>query len=137
MPRGGRRAGTPGRAYANRTDLNSTRALPVQAGPSQQYGQAAAQIRSQQAVPMARTPTPPTPTGPPAASPSRGPLVALDAPTGRPSEPITAGAALGPGPGMEAIAGYGDSELDEIRALYARFPSNELRSIIEELESGD
>lgn len=138
MPRGGKRAGVPGRGYSNRTDLNSNRTLPVQAGPSQGYGQQAAQLRSQQAVPMAPPPSaPPQAAAPPAAA-GRPPMpVPLDAPTARPGEPLTAGAALGAGPGMEAIGVGGDRDLDELRAIYQRFPSNELRSIIEELEGGD
>ncbi len=35
---------------------------------------------------------------------------------------------------MEAIGSVGESELDEIRALYRMYPSNELREIIEEME---
>lgn len=68
--------------------------------------------------------------------PAPGSLGPLDGPTARPGEPVTAGAPVGPGPGPEVLGmGRGD-ELDEIRALYQRFPSEELRQIIEEAEEG-
>ncbi len=124
MPSGGPRQGQPGKAYPNRSDMNANRALPKQTVPGQQYGKQAEQARSMAAVPMA---PPPSPVAP-------GSLPALDAPTMRPDEPVTAGAAMGPGPGMEAIGSFGTSELDEIRSLYRLYPSNELREIIEELE---
>lgn len=137
MPRGGRRQATPGKGYANRTDLNERRPLPVQAGPSQQYGQRAAQEGAQKIIPLAPQPAPPVPAvaGTPAmVGPAPTPL---DAPTGRPGEPVTAGAPVGPGPGLEAIAarGFGGEDLDELRVLYQRFPQyDELRQIIEEIE---
>ena len=43
MPRGGRRTGTPGASYSNRTDL----AVPAMAAKGQQYGAAGAQRRHQ------------------------------------------------------------------------------------------
>lgn len=38
-------------------------------------------------------------------NPAAGQVVPLSAPTGRPNEPVTAGAALGPGPGTSALGG--------------------------------
>jgi hypothetical protein len=137
VPRGGKRAGAPGRSYSNRTDLNATRSLPAQVGPSQQYGQGAAQMRAQQAVPMAAPPRPAPTAGVPQVAPTAP--TPLDAATARPNEPVTAGAALGAGPGLEAIAahGLGGDDLDELRVLYQRFPQyDELREIIEEIEEG-
>lgn len=133
MPRGGRRAGTPGRAYSNRSDLNATRALPVEAGPSQQYGQRAAQEAAQRVVPIA-----PQPAARPPAPPAGGLLNFASPSTSRPGEPVTAGASMGAGAGPEALAalGLGGGEVDELRAMYQRFPSEELRQIIEEIEEG-
>lgn len=119
MPRrprpGGVRAGTPGRAYANRSDLNTNRSLPVTTAPGQTYGARLAQVEAQHAIPL-RPPQPPAPTPagaglaqgvPPGPGPPSGPGAGqpippgafgpLERPTERPTEPVTAGAALGPG----------------------------------------
>lgn len=109
MPRGGRREGRPGKAYAARTDLQA-----VKVAPSKQYGQAAAQAAAQRAVPLAGATSPgPMPTGgaPAAGAPAPRPMpgvmpgavTPLDAPTQRPSEPLTAGMPMGPGAGPEAL----------------------------------
>lgn len=118
MPRngkGGARQGAPGQAYGNRTDLNNR--MPVEVAQNQTYGKAAEQRAAQGAVPMGSTPVAATPQAPQAPQsetimgnmPQRqAPVVApgtspfLDA-TNRPSEPITAGLPIGPGPGPEAL----------------------------------
>lgn len=86
--RGGPRQLPPGKASATRTDLN---AAPRSAGtmkvPGQTYGDQAAQVRRQQAVPMGPAARPP----------------ALTEPSQRPQEPLTAGLPSGPGPGPEAL----------------------------------
>lgn len=101
MPRGGRRSGTPGAQYGNRSDLQQgPRPMPPTAAPGQTYGVAAAQVRAQQAVPVGPTPTPTVPAAPsPAAPTGTAPIIPLDAPTMRPNEPVTAGSPSGPGPG--------------------------------------
>lgn len=133
MPSGGRRTGTPGVQYPNRTDL------PNAVGPSEQYGERVAQERALRAVPIG------APSGQPALAengPGAGGVVeslpAVDAPTGRPSEPLTAGAPVGPGPGPEALrlpAGD-DPELDILRAVYRLHPNEDLRELIEDAETG-
>lgn len=102
MPRGGRRAGAPGKAYGNRSDLNTNRA-PVRIG-GQAYGMQAEQVRAQQAVPVGPTPTVgvPSPAPAPTGTPAPTALIPLDAPTMRPNEPVTAGSPSGPGPGPAA-----------------------------------
>jgi hypothetical protein len=107
-PRGGTRAGTPGTAYTNRTDLNQERSLPVRAVPGQTYGDRQAQIEAQRAVPMAPAPAPPS--GPPQAPqpPQASPIPPgafgdLHRPTERPFEPVTTGIASGPGAGPEVL----------------------------------
>lgn len=114
MPRGGRRAGAPGKAYSNRTDLNRT--VPISAPTGQAYGARAEQIAAQRAIPIARPATDSVPVAPgPVAggaaglggATSPGPAVPprdvtpLGAPTDRPDEPVTAGVPVGPGPGPE------------------------------------
>lgn len=143
MPRGGRRNGTPGTNYSNRTDL----AVPAQAATGQQYGKATAQLASQRQLPMARPATDavptaaPAPSGPPAAPmPQPGSLTPLDAPTSRPGEPLTAGMAVGGGAGAEANpfsqVGSEDDAIMAIRAAYSAYPSEELRAILERLDLG-
>jgi hypothetical protein len=147
VPRGGRRTGTPGTAYQNRTDLN--RPAAPQAAPGQQYGRRAEQMAAQRAMPIAPPPTDAVPTAsPPGAPPATqrlsappGPLpgqvVPLDAPSSRPGEPVTAGLPVGAGAGVEALgplAGMQDEIGAELRAIYSRFPTEELRQMIEALD---
>ena len=61
-------------------------AQPISAEPNQPYGQAGAQREAQRALPMASMPTP-----------------TLGGPSERPTEPVTAGVPVGPGPGLEAL----------------------------------
>lgn len=140
MPHGGRRKGVAGRAYKNRSDLRGGGPLPITTAPSEQYGSRVAQEDAQRAVPLGPPPgpagaTPPTPTGPPPPAPGAGgdPL----RPTDRPAEPITSGLESGPGPGPAAL-GLPPPNANDLwaSALYSRFPSEELRDLIEELEGG-
>jgi hypothetical protein len=147
MPRGGRRTGTPGASYSNRSDLN--RPVAPQAATGQQYGKRAEQMAAQRAMPIAPPPTDAVPTAsPPGATPATrglsapsGPLagqvVPLDAPSARPGEPVTAGLSVGAGPGPEVLgplAGVRDDINAEIRALYSRFPTEGLRRKLEALD---
>lgn len=88
MPRGrgGRRQGTPGRAYSNRTDLGMNY---DNAGKSAAAG-------GEQPQPDARPVMPVYPEDTPS----------LLAPTARPTEPITDGLAVGAGRGPEALTNY-------------------------------
>src|SRR5689334_3540183 len=108
MPRGGRRSGTPGTAYSNRTDLQKPKVVPIRTGPSQQYGQNANLVRQQQAVPMAAPPSPPSPglVAPP------GGIVPLDAPSQRPDEHVMTGAPVGGGAGPEVLGSLMPQEAD-------------------------
>src|SRR5947209_2200374 len=92
MPRGGRRQGTPGQNYGNRTDLAQSK-LPVQVVHDQPYGVAGQQEAAQQAIPMASSP-PPTAGLPATAPPVQG------GPGGPPpGNPLTQGV-QGPLPGQ-------------------------------------
>lgn len=129
MPRGSRRAGTPGVTYSNRTDLNGT--VPVMAAPDQPYGEAGAQRAAQQAVPLRGAPPVPRPP----VTPDQVPNL-LD-PTARPGEPVTAGLPVGAGPGPEVLGmGLGNAVLDELREAYRLTRSEALRDMIEDIESG-
>ena len=114
--------------------------LPISTATNQQYGQRLAQQRAQEAVPMG---TPPTSVPSPVRQRPRtapGSLTPLTAPTGRPEEPITAGADFGPGPnsavmGMIPQIGSKDDLAMRVRAIASQFPSAALLGLVAELES--
>jgi hypothetical protein len=89
MARGGRRRGTPGKAYSNRNDLmqgyNPTTGLTTPAAGGQAAPSAPAQSLSSEPPQRAFTTPDQTPS--------------ISDPTGRPNEPLTAGLPSGPGPG--------------------------------------
>jgi len=123
--------------YPNRSDLrNPTKKLAAKAAPGQTYGEAGKQIAAQQQVPMAASPQPVV--APPQAAVERqrpGQFGPLDRPTERPDEPVTAGAPFGPGR-MAPMSGYAgvrnsDPILDELRALYAAYPSEDLADMLD------
>ena len=123
--------------YPNRSDLrNPAKKMAAKAAPGQTYGEAGKQVAAQRAVPMAAPPTDvapaPQPQQPRVAPGSIGPL---SRPTERPTEPLTAGAPFGPGRNQQ-LGGYigprnSDPILDELRALYATYPSEELADILD------
>ena len=99
MPRGGKRQGTPGKGYSNRTDLqtNYDNAEMSAAGGGEQM--------------------------PPMNAPNPGQMFPEDTPmlldpTQRPDEPITAGLSTGPGRGPEAL----DPRVEETRQLKRWLP---------------
>ena len=111
--RGGKRQGSIGATYSNRTDLNAAPS-PMQTVPGQEYGKQADQMAAMHVAPMSgpqpsaspqsapqapQSAAPPTPQ----ANPAAAQVVPWDAPTQRPNEPITAGLDVGPGPGSEAL----------------------------------
>lgn len=71
-------------ALSQRTDQ------PIRQVTGLPYGQAGALVAQQQGAPMSATPAPPS-------------VTPLHAPTQRPGQPVTAGAAAGAGPGPEAL----------------------------------
>ena len=97
---------------------------------------ALAQQKSQQAVPMGQSPV----TGPSPVQPQRrvapGSLTPLTAPTGRPNEPITAGANFGPGPtamgaGIPMMPSENMMALDELRQISQMFPTEDLLDLLD------
>lgn len=128
MPRGGKRTGTSGTSYSNRTDLN---AQPIRVAPAQQYGDATRQRQAQQAMPLAQTPPTPAPTAPAAsATPQSAPqLGGLYDPSMRTDEPVQAGLSQGPGEGPMA----GPTARDILAAVYRQFPDDDIRRLLEQL----
>lgn len=137
MARGGRRKGTAGKAYGQRTDLNGPAAKPM-AVPGQQYGEQGKQIAAQKAMPMG-TPDVPGPGGPLAgySGPMPNDLPSLlGAESNRPDIPLTAGLTGGPGPGPEALDPLTGRlaprpGFDDLEAVYQAFPYPGIRALIQ------
>lgn len=132
---GGARQGTPGTPYQNRTDLQTQKPT---AATGQAYGAAGAQLAAQKAVPIAGAAAGVPPAvqqaaaqGPPPAPPD------LYRPTENPNTPTTHGLPLGPGAGPEALpiqnAATTDPLAIQLRALYAKFPSQELADLLADI----
>lgn len=136
MPRGGKRQGTPGKAYSNRTDLMTNY------DPAKNTAAAGGLTSSAPSTPA---------TGPALpqlgqANPPRiaGPVVGADEipnltdPTQRPDEPVTAGIDMGPGPGSNALGPMPPSPSDPTRmivqALMDISPSPDLARILNRLD---
>ena len=98
MPRGGKRQGTQGKGYSNRTDL------AVDYGPNGNpaTGGQTAPVQQRQFVP-------------PTIGADQVPNIGD--PTARPDEPVTAGLKSGPGPGPEAMPPMPPSPTDPIRQV--------------------
>lgn len=133
--RGGRREGTPGQAYGNRTDLNANRQA-VTAATGQAYGARGAQEAAQRAVPLPAPPPVQAAPAPQAArppAPAPGTLGAFNRPTDYPTEPLTAGLPVGPGAGPEAVRTganpNGDVEA-QLLALYRAAPNNDVLRLL-------
>ena len=108
--RGGRRKGTPGEAYSNRTDLNQDYA------PS-----------SPAATPASGEAPPPMPS--PSIYPEDVPR--LDDPTARPAEPLTSGLEIGPGAGPAALPiPPADTTLNQLRAAFYVNPNPQLERVL-------
>jgi hypothetical protein len=127
VARGGRRQGTAGKAYSNRTDLNG--GPKVARIPGQPYGAQAEQVRSQQALPVQAPPIPP-----PNVDPSMTPGVRSER-SHRPNEPLTAGLPSGAGPGPEAFDALPPATpqpgLEELTAIYRVFPYPGIRQLLD------
>lgn len=136
--RGGRRQGTPGKAYSNRTDLQATQ--PVRTPTGMPYGTAQALTEAQRAVPLPQQTSSGAGAAPfPPAAPAPGAFGPLDAPTNRPDEPLTAGMRGGPGPGPEAIVrpmglSPQDQLVAQLRGLYAAYPNRDVLMLLDAAE---
>lgn len=83
---------------------------PVRTGPSQQHGQRAQLERAQQQIPL------------PDVRPGE---LAFNRPTERPSEPVTAGAPFGPGPGPAQVPGPMPDRQQDARRMAPFLPALE------------
>lgn len=123
-------------ALARRTDGGA--AQPIRRLPNAGYGESAEYESLQQSAPLSAAP--PVPTGSARSGGGGGDggaaLVGLLDPTQRPGEPVTAGAPMGAGMGPEGL-GLPDPNADvkaRLYALYTRFPTADLRELLEHLE---
>ncbi|MBA2951428.1 hypothetical protein [Streptomyces himalayensis] len=83
------------------------------------YGERQALEQMQQAAPVSASPG--GDVGAPQAADLTADLVGFDAPTQEPETPVTAGAELGDGPGLEAL-GLPNQPDDDMRRLVAYLP---------------
>lgn len=99
--------------FSARTDRGSGQ--PIRRMPNAGYGENKDFEQIQQGAAMAAAPQGPS-------------IVPLSAPTQRPNEPVTAGAALGPGPGREAlgIPSPADERLQDFDKLAQYLPLMEM-----------
>jgi len=103
MPRGGRRQGTPGRGYSNRTDL--AQGYDMQGGGSPASGGMADLAAVQPQMP--------------AVTPDDIPN--LSDPSAYPDQPITSGLPMGPGAGPEVLQNR-DPRIEETKKLQRWMP---------------
>jgi|SRR5579859_739309 len=95
-------------ALSKRTDGGPAQALKDL--PDAKYGENSQFQALQQGASLSASPSPrgqsqPLDVGSLPPNPAAGQVTPLSAPSARPNEPVTAGAALGAGPGVSAIAG--------------------------------
>lgn len=105
-------------ALSRRTDGGPGQ--PVQAPSGGKYGERQELEQLQQAAPVSASPGGDVGMPQPAGDITAG-LVGLDAPTQEPDTPVTAGAARGEGPGLEAL-GLPNAPDQDLRRLIAYLP---------------
>lgn len=121
-------------ALSRRTDGGA--AQPVRPIPAANQGDRQASVALQQGAPLAAVD--PSPSAGPAAAPA-GPAPVGDpapdpfGPTRRPGEPLTAGAALGPG---SSPPDPNESTVAFLLELYRQHENDDIRAVLEELQSG-
>lgn len=116
-------------ALSKRTD-----GQPKMQLPDAKYGEQASFQQAQSAAPMAQAPV----AGGSTPIPSPGnvpPITPLQAPTERPNEPVTAGAALGPGAGPDSLGLQTDQAT--LRTQDAQALRKILPALIMEADSND
>lgn len=117
--RGGRRSGTPGKAYSNRTDLNVMRAPQQGTVTAAAGGQGAPAPQPQQQAPMVTPDMVPRLNDP-----------------GSGGMPLTDGLMSGPGRGPEALGAMpAPREVQTLQAAYLANPTPELRRALEFLSA--
>ena len=108
-------------ALSRRTDGGPGQ--PVRDVTGLPYGQAQQLQSIQSAAPMSATPggNVPPPQAAAGGAPAGPPRVPFGAPTQQPNTPVTDGAALGPGAGLEAL-GFSNPQSDDLQSLVPYLP---------------
>jgi hypothetical protein len=125
MARGGKRYPSSPAATSGPGKLSRRTDTPILDAPSGKYGEGVALERQAAAAPI-------TSAGGAGSQPPSRPMAApggMFDPTQRPDEPITAGAAIGPGAGPQHIPPDPDEAL---WVIYEQFPNDDLRALIEQ-----
>lgn len=108
-------------SLSRRTDRGP--AQKIRELPDAQYGEAATYRDLQKQAPLAQTPPAPRPSpASPGSAPAGGALpkvTPLHAPTERPDEPVTAGAASGDGPGPEALGPMLSAQQQQVQTTFS------------------
>lgn len=124
MPRGGKRQGTPGKGYSNRTDL----AVDPNMGQNTAASGGMTAPAQAAAIPQARFVPPPV---------GADQVPNIGDPTDM-QEPITAGLPMGPGPGPEAVGPLPPPPTDPVReavqALMLVSPNPDLIRVLNRLD---
>ena len=110
-------------ALSRRTDGGP--AQPIRDLPNGEYGSGKEFRELQQGAPLPQAPAAPRPPAPSAPQAGGPPAVPFNAPSSRPGEPVTSGAAAGAGPGVDALGLPNAQELD-LAAMKSRMPALEL-----------
>ena len=125
--RGGYRAPThpapvsgPGK-LSKRTD-----GQPIRALSDANYGEQATFRNDQSGAPMASTPGPTASSMSPVSGLDTSNVVPLSEPSQRPGEPVTSGAASGPGPGVESLGLPNPADTAAIQYLRNQLPTLEI-----------
>lgn len=115
--RGGKVSGAAGKAYANRSDLNESKSLPIETAPNQTYGLATEQQAAQRAMPLqtANAAVPP-------AQPGAGPMSAPS----QPQAPMQVPTIDDMGDGYDALRQELDSQgqANGVGGAYSQDPSH-------------
>lgn len=118
----------PGK-LSRRTDGGPGSKQAMQEIRTGKYGESKALAEQQQGAPLAGSPTPTPRVEAPAQRPA---ATQLFAPTERPTEPVSAGMPFGAGPNSLPSPSFGQQNaIDEIKAIYAQYPSPELARIVQ------
>lgn len=122
--------------YSNRSDLRNPATRKVNF-TGQTYGTAAQQAQAQAAIPPGSAPgqVQAQQIAAQQVPPPRPGAQALNRPTERPLEPITAGADFGPGPNSQQAGVMPrivpvDNVMEQLRVLYQMFPNDDLADMI-------
>lgn len=133
--RGGPRTSTSNTLYPNRSDLARQ---PAKAPRGGIYGEKKRLLDAQRIQPVAGSATAAIGNGTGQQVPrlTPGDIPDLTDPSGYPAEPVTTGLSVGPGAGPESLLSgpFGPESLSLLRAVYAMFPDEDIRKLIEQTE---